>query len=184
MLHLSPEKLYLLLWILFVLVRFLLLQHFLRSVLNTLSLRLTVSLSPISLALLISVVFSSSLSFAITLIFVCSSSLMICHAEIHLVQNRRKKSNSFERTNKRTSTQANPRKLNWTHFFMLHSNEMRGSEFHNFIFKRSTIDWIYCIFIEFTLAVANLWRRRCSATEICFEWLLGTRNFNYTRETL
>lgn len=35
------------------------------------------------------------------------------------------------------------------------SKWMRGSEFYNFILKRSAIDWIYCVFIERTVAISG-----------------------------
>lgn len=63
----------------------------------------------------------------------------------------------------RSNEQARKRiRKNWIkhtllYFFMSYSNEMneRGSEFHNFILKRSAIDWIYCNFIERTAPISG-----------------------------
>lgn len=82
----------------------------------------------ISLTLSISVAFSMFLFLfhSLNLIFVCNSSLMIRHAEIHLVRNGQKKNPTLsnEQASKSARTEL---RSSFLCFFLSYSNEMRGS---------------------------------------------------------
>lgn len=163
MLHLSPEKLHLLLllllWILFVhscTCCWLLRQHLLRSLHKT-HIHTDGHIDALSPFLNIRRFFVLSFirykfDICMQLKFDDSS----CGNPFG-TNRARKKANSFERA----SMQANPRELNRAHFLLFFCrifNEMRSSQCYNFICKRSAIDWIYCIFIEYSMPVPNLWR--------------------------